>query len=493
MEEDSSSWPVREKRARLTIFNRLTLSYLLILSLVTAMVLYAVFQFQRLNRIAGELQNVHRRIIDSGEKLADTLLSEVRYEKKFVITRAPVHLNQFGQFARDFERDFDALLPIAKYPELQDTLRRIRASHNRYQYLFAEEIEHLKAGRYYAQRHYQREKDKTVDATIAALERLTGAAQQNTNRMLSEIESAAGRARSLSLALTGLFLVLAIATSLLITKSITRPIALLKEKSKRIAEGNLSGELELPVVPEIRELAETFNVMCEKLRNLDRMKSEFFFSMSKKLCIPLTSIKERIDFLADELDGVLSANQKVKMAILAEESTHLIAVVNSLVELSKMESGLATYHFEPTPLASVIDRTLAEVAPLAKTKEIALSTDGADLLPDIKMDSAKFAQALRTLVGNALQLTAKGGSLVITSRGVERGVQVSITGTQLEKAEKRFASLFDVADAANAANGDYGADLGWAMAKHIIHSHGGSLWVETRPHQGTSFSLVLPS
>jgi hypothetical protein len=134
MEEDSSSWPVREKRARLTIFNRLTLSYLLILSLVTAMVLYAVFQFQRLNRIAGELQNVHRRIIDSGEKLADTLLSEVRYEKKFVITRAPVHLNQFGQFARDFERDFDALLPIAKYPELQDTLRRIRASHNRYQY-----------------------------------------------------------------------------------------------------------------------------------------------------------------------------------------------------------------------------------------------------------------------------------------------------------------------------------------------------------------------
>jgi two-component system sensor histidine kinase GlrK len=485
--------PAAEDRTRLTIFKRLTLSHLAIFALVSAMVLYAVFEFQRLNSIAAQLQNVDRRIFDYGEKLTDILLSEVRYEKKFVIARAPAHLDQFGQFSKDFEHDLDVLMDVAQYPELQATLSRVKESHNRYQYLVAEEVKHLKAGRDYAQSHYRREKDKAVDATTAALEEVGGAAQQNMNKMLSRIESATARARTLSLAFTFLFLTLAIAVSVYITKSITRPISSLKEKSKKIAEGNLSGDVELPAIPEIRELAVTFNLMCDKLRNLDRMKSEFFFSMSKKLCIPLTSIKERIDLLADELADVLSANQKVKMAILAEESAHLTGIVNSLVEVSKMESGLATYHFEPTSLASVIDRTLADVAPLAKTKAIELKNEGGNVLPNVKMDTAKMAQALRTLIGNALKLTARGGSLVVTARAVAQGVRVSITGTELEKEEKRLAPLFDIPDASSASSGDYGAELGWAMAKHIIRSHGGSLWVETNPHHGSTFSFVLPS
>ena len=493
MNNDKSTEPGGQKNSCLTIFARLTLSYVMIFSLVTGMVFYAVLEFQRLNLIAGQLQEVDRRIFDYGDKLTDTLLSEVRYEKKFIITRAPVQLEQFDQFTKDFDDDFARLVKVTPYSDLQELFARVGASHKRYQYLFAEERDHLKAGRDYAQSRYQREKEKAVDQGIAALERIVLFAQQNTNKQLSEMKAATARARTLSLALTGLFLVLGIGTSFLITRSITRPISLLKEKSKRIADGNLTGDLELPTVPEISELAATFNLMCDKLRNLDGMKTEFFFSLSKKLCVPLTSIKERIDFLTDELTAVLTPNQKVKMAILAEESTHLIGVVNSLVELSKMESGLTTYHFEPTPLASVIDQTLTDVAPLAKTKEIALKKDGSDSLPRIKMDAAKIVQALRTLVGNALKLTASGGSLIIASRAVDQGIQVSITGTALKMAEKKIAPLFDLADASSASNGDYGAELGWAMAQHIIRSHGGSLWVETNPHQGSTFSFVLPA
>ena len=69
---------------------------------------------------------------------------------------------------------------------------------------------------------------------------------------------------------------------------------------------------------------------------------------------------------------------------------------------------------------------------------------------------------------------------------------VSITGTELEKEEKNLAPLFDDSDASSASNGDYGAELGWAMAKHIIRSHGGSLWVQADSHQGHAVSFTLP-
>src|SRR5215510_14431109 len=170
MTNDKSTEPDKQKTPRLTIFARLTLSYVLIFSLVTGMVFYAALEFQRLNLITGQLQEVDRRIFDYGDKLTDTLLSEVRYEKKFIITRAPVHLEQFDQFTRDFDDDFALLVKVTPYSDLQELFARAGASHKRYQYLFAEERAHLKSGRDYAQNRYQREKGKAVHEGIAALE-----------------------------------------------------------------------------------------------------------------------------------------------------------------------------------------------------------------------------------------------------------------------------------------------------------------------------------
>ena len=168
MKNAKSSEPCEPKKPRLTIFARLTLSYVLIFSLVTGMVIYAALEFQRLNLIAGQLQEVDRRIFDYGDKLTDTLLSEVRYEKKFIITRALAHLEQFGQFTEDFEDDFARLAKVTPYSDLQELLGRLKAAHKRYQYLFAEELGHLKAGRDYAQLRYQGEKEKAVGDAMTA-------------------------------------------------------------------------------------------------------------------------------------------------------------------------------------------------------------------------------------------------------------------------------------------------------------------------------------
>ena len=136
--------------------------------------------------------------------------------------------------------------------------------------------------------------------------------------------------------------------SLLITKSITRPIELLKNKTREIAEGNFEGRLRVQSPPEIAELAAAINSMCEKLQELDRLKADFFASMSHELRTPLTSIKEGTGLLLDGVGGETTDKQRKLLGILAEESNRLINVVNSLLDLSKMEAGMMVYDFEVT-------------------------------------------------------------------------------------------------------------------------------------------------
>jgi two-component system sensor histidine kinase GlrK len=479
-------------RKGLSVFGYLSLSYLVIFCLVVGMVLYAVSRFQLLNEIAVEVQRVDRRTFEYGEKLTDILLSEMRYEKKFIITRAAVHLEQFDQFAKDFDDYYQRIDSLAKDAEVRQLTAQIGQAHRRYVYLVRQEVELLKTVQSHPQNRYQNEKDKAVTAALGALEQIVLSAQKNVDRRLSQIEFATARARTVWLSLTGSFLLLGLAVSFLITRRITGPIGLLKQKARNITAGDLTGDVEPPGIPEIRELAETFNVMCEKLRNLDKVKSEFFFSLSKKLCAPLTSIKERIEFLIRELGEVLTADQKLKMTILREESGQLVNIVSSMAELSKMESGPMAYRFEPVSIDSLIAETLRDIAPLAETKSVAVKREACESQPAVKVDSAKIAQVLRALVGNMLKRTPAGGAVTVSSKRVEHGVEITIDGTKPEEAESA-SSLFASAPAPGDPADENGIELSLDWAKHIIDSHGGQLWNESNSGQKSRWSFVLPS
>ncbi len=122
--------------------------------------------------------------------------------------------------------------------------------------------------------------------------------------------------------------------------------------------------------PEIGELAAAIDSMCEKLQEFDRLKADFFASMSHELRTPLTSIKEGTGLLLDGVGGETTEKQRKLLAILAEESNRLINVVNSLLDLSKMEAGMMTYDFESGHVDPLIRRALAEIAPLIEAKQI---------------------------------------------------------------------------------------------------------------------------
>jgi two-component system sensor histidine kinase GlrK len=311
---------------------------------------------------------------------------------------------------------------------------------------------------------------------------------------LNQLAQTVDQALKVSITITSACLIAIVLLSLLITRSITRPVALLKSKTRDIAEGRFDAGLRISSPPEIAELSAAFNRMCERLGELERMKADFFSSMSHELRTPLTSIKEGTGLLLDGVGGETTDRQRKLLTILAEESNRLIGVVNSLLDLSKMEAGMLNYQFETVNLVPLIRRAVAEIAPLVEAKQIVVETAIDGPLPPAKLDPERLLQVLRNLIGNAVKFTPKGGQVTVTASPVGGKLQVSVQDSGPGIPAESLTAIFEKFHQGN-HKGPHtrpGTGLGLAIAKNIITSHGGEIWAESQLGQGSKFFFVLP-
>jgi two-component system, NtrC family, sensor histidine kinase GlrK len=478
---------------RLSLFSRLILGYLPVFGLVMAVSLYALRELQRFDDITQSILDRDNRILDYEKKLADSFLSQVRYERKFVITKDQALFQEFLKFKSDFEGHLSEALEIAD-SNIAGLLSLVKQDYEHYQELFDKEVVQIKAHREYPQGWYTREKNQLTDKILGLLEKVEAERQQGTYNKVRELADAGGRAREGAVTITIASLAFILLLSLLIARSINKPISILKNKTREIAKGRFEADLRLSSPPEIGELAAAFNFMCRKLSELDKVKSDFFASMSHELRTPLTSIKEGTGLLLEGVGGATTEKQRKLLTILAEESNRLIGLVNSLLDLSKMEAGMMNYSFEKASLAPLIKKAVSEITPLLEAKGIQLETEVAERLPAVKVDSERILQALRNLIGNAVKFTPKAGRVKVAARSVTGKIEVSVRDTGPGIAAENLKAIFDKFHQGN-SNGAFsvnGTGLGLAIAKHIIVSHGGEIWAENHPDRGSTFTFVLP-
>jgi two-component system, NtrC family, sensor histidine kinase GlrK len=478
---------------RLSLFSRLILGYLPVFALVISVSLYAIRELQRFDDITQSILARDNRILDYGKKLGDSFLSQVRYERKFAIAKDQTLYREFLKFKGDFERYMEEALGVAD-PSSAALLNELMQVYERYQEIFDKETVHIKADQEYPQAWYNNEKNKATDMILGSLETLQTERQQNTYNKVRELADAGARAREAAVAITIASLLFILMLSLVIARSITKPISVLKNKTREIARGRFEGNLRLSSPPEIAELASSFNFMCQKLSELDRLKTDFFASMSHELRTPLTSIKEGTGLLLEGVGGATTEKQRKLLKILAEESNRLIGLVNSLLDLSKMEAGMMSYSFEKASLAPLIKKAVGEITPLVEAKEIRLETEIAEGLPTVKLDRERILQALRNLLGNAVKFTPKAGRVTVVARPISGKVEVSFRDTGPGIPTENLKTIFDKFHQGNStgAFSANGSGLGLAIAKHVIVSHGGEIWAENHPEQGSTFIFVLP-
>ncbi len=478
---------------RLSLFSRLTFGYLAIFVIVAAVSAYAVLQLRHFRELTESILKVDNRIVDYEKTLADLLLAQSRAEQKFAITRDETWYLQFARLKIDFEARLEGAFAL-KDPVAMPVLRLIADNFHRYDELVNAESRLVRAKRPYSQAQYKQDKDSLVDSMLASFEKLRVNQQQLTYAKMTDLAAAADQAREMSLTISIACLLAIVLMSLFITKSITRPIGLLKNQTREIAKGNFEAKLLVDSPPEIGELATAINSMCEKLQEIDKMKTDFFASMSHELRTPLTSIKEGTGLLLDGVGGAISVKQRKLLSILAEESNRLINVVNSLLDFSKMEAGMMAYEFEMATLDPLVKRAMAEITPLVEAKEIILESELDAPLPPIKIDPERILQVLRNLLGNAVKFTPKGGQVSIAVKTINGKLQVSVKDSGPGIPEDFLVSIFEKFNQGSrqAPNARQGTGLGLAIANSIITSHGGKIWAESVLGKGSTFIFALP-
>ena len=473
----------------------MVMGYLAIFLLVIGMSIYAVVRIGQFNEVTQSVLMTNNRMIDYAGKLSDSLLSQIRYERKFIITKDDVFYNEFSRLKRDFEQFLREVMAIADTPQVLSMLNSVKESYQTYQSLFNEEKKYLKDGYHYSQQLYKEEKDGVANGIIEELDKLRNHIQQNTTDKIKNLYEAGIEARRMVILMTGAFLLLGIAISFFINRSITQPISAMKKKTKEIAKGDFKGNLNLSSPPELAELAGAFNLMCNMLNELDKMKSDFFSSVAHELRTPLSTLKMAISVLLEGREGPITDRQKELLRLVEGEINRLVSLINSLLDLSKMEAGMMTYHLEPKDLAPLIDQAIKEMGPLFDAKKINLETKVSEGLPVVKMDSERVLQVIRNIIGNAVKFTPHGGYVRVSARPADQGVEVSVADTGPGIASENLTTVFEKFRQipVKGTSRPKGTGLGLAIAKQIVTHHGGKIWAESEIGHGSTFVFVLPA
>jgi two-component system sensor histidine kinase GlrK len=466
--------------------------YVALLIMATGMSVYAIVQLGKVNAVTRSILLVDNPLIDLHKDITDALLSETRYEKKFIIMRDESLYESFLASGNDFEQHLRGAKLVAASDSVKVLLAGIEGLHERYRTLFDEEVGHLRAGKPYPRERYAGEKDQVVNAIFDELIKVRLLSQASIFHKVADLDKSGARARRAAIVITAVSLLFGIALSIVITRSITKPLHTMKNKTGEIAAGVFKADLDLPSPPEIGDLARAFNLMCDKLREVDRMKSDFYALMSHELRTPLASIQEGTNLLLEGLGGEIAGKKRKLLTIIAEESKRMIELVSSLLDLSKLEAGMLAYNLTKADISPLIAKAVDEVAPLAEAKRISIEQNVRDLHP-VTMDSERILQVLRNLIGNALKFTPNGGVVCISACGTEAGVSVSVSDTGPGIPKPHLTAIFDKYRQAGQSGSLKGTGLGLAIVKHIIQAHGGKVWAESETGHGSVFTFVLPA
>ncbi len=234
-----------------------------------------------------------------------------------------------------------------------------------------------------------------------------------------------------------------------------------------------------------------------ELRNQDveranRLKSEFLASMSHELRTPLNAIIGFSDLLAEQTAGALSQKQQRFVNHIQQGARHLLALINDILDLSKVEAGRLELNRENVPIALVLAEVFTGIRPAAAAKSIAVHSSVA---PDAAVfaDRIRFKQILLNLLSNAVKFTPDGGKIWVEAVERRGRITVSVSDTGLGIPIEEQEAIFDAFHQAGATTKGIkeGTGLGLAITKRLVEEHGGRIWVESEPGKGARLSFTI--
>jgi NtrC-family two-component system sensor histidine kinase KinB len=228
-----------------------------------------------------------------------------------------------------------------------------------------------------------------------------------------------------------------------------------------------------------------------QLKELDKMKSEFVMTASHELKTPIQSLGMSINLLQESFGNKLNEREKQLLDIAEEELSRLKSLVTDLLDLSKIEAGKLELEFGRVSPRLLAEKAVEALKGSADEKQIALSVDMPEKISEVFVDALKITWVLTNLISNAIRYAEK--TITLSCRDNGPWVTISVSddgqGIPLEYQSRIFDKFVRVKN----ENDVSGTGLGLAICKEIVKAHRGTIWVDSTPGKGSTFSFTLPS
>ncbi|MFZ5889783.1 MAG: ATP-binding protein [Myxococcota bacterium] len=264
---------------------------------------------------------------------------------------------------------------------------------------------------------------------------------------------------------------------------------------------------------DLEDKNQKLQIAYDRLKELDRLKSNFLATVSHELRTPLTSIIGYSEMLVEGLAGDLSAEQRDFVQTIREKGEQLLALIKGLLDLSKFESGTMTFRKNNADVAKVVQEVVSTLQPGALKKDVRLESAVEAGLPRLWADPERLRQVLLNLAENAVKFTPPGGRVVVSARlsamdaqppgdaggmvllGTKRTAvefRVTDTGIGIPEAErdKVFDAFYQVDSSSTREQG--GTGLGLSIVRRLVEGHDGVVRIESNEPTGTVFVVTIP-
>lgn len=282
-----------------------------------------------------------------------------------------------------------------------------------------------------------------------------------------------------------------IVVGIVLLMSLAGSIILKRQVDVRTKELQLiNQEMDQRIVERTAQLAEAM----KQAQEADRLKSAFLATMSHELRTPLNSIIGFTGIILRERVGPLNEEQKKQLNMVKNSSQHLLALINDVLDISKIEAGQLQLVKEEVNLQQCIEKAIQTVKPLAETKGIELKTSISGKISLFIADSRRVEQVLLNLLSNAVKFTEKG-FVEINAKEDENNIIVRVkdTGIGIKKEDMEVLfKTFSQIDSGLSRKYD-GTGLGLSISKRLVELMGGKIWVDSAWCEGSTFGFSLPN
>ena len=503
---------------RASVHTKLLVAFLVVTLLFIAMAVVSLVMLVNTTRQSQLLDQAHERVSWS-EQIQHAVARQMHFTALALLSQDEVAI---GKILRENNRfnSMLAKLEAVTTAEQQGLIEQIRLSQDDAMSTVADMANAIRDGKLGASTGLLLKRLERIDDEVTErVGRLEEAEQTRMTRLRASVDASNAR----SLVLTAVFSVSAVLLAWLcgfvISWSFILPVREAQRFLGQVAAGNVGFDITVPNRDEFGALADSMNHMSHELHRLDlerrhaaaelehlneqlaqanRLKSQFLANMSHELRTPLNAIIGVTEMLQEDARDLKREDELEPLERVLRAAKHLLALINDILDLSKIEAGKMDLHIESFAIAPLIDEVAETIGTMAAKNGNRVVVHCAADIGSMRADQMRIRQALLNLVSNANKFTERGTLTIDATRTREDGrewVALAVTDTGIGMTPDQIGKLFqEFVQADPTTTRKYGGTgLGLAISRRFCQMMGGDVTVASEPGRGSTFTIRLPA